>query len=398
MLRVTLLGFLLVSLASGPAFAQAQREDPSALAAMRFGPLALTPTIALRDVGLDSNVLGQAESDPEFTMSLVPGAEAWLRVGRLRFSSKTEVEWLYFQETASQRAFSISETAGISVPLAYLTPYVEGVYENTKRRQSAEVDFRLRQRTTGWAGGATAFPGPRTDLDFQYRRSELRFEDELPGGVFFAPGLNRDNEAVQLQGRYALTALTRLVVRVIAERDRFVVSPVRDSDSWSLLPGLEFKPSALVSGTAFVGYRKFDTLAPGQPDFEGVVAAVDLKYVARDMTKIEARASRNVEYSFEPVEPFYIQTEWHLTLTQAISYEWDVRAQAGRVSLDFERFEQAELSGRVDRIWVYGVGMGRRFGIELRLGFDVLFTRRESELAGRSYEGYKVGGSVTYGY
>jgi len=396
--RAAALGFLLVSVAFAPAAAQVPRDDPSALAAMRFGPLALTPTLALRDVGLDTNVLGQPESDPEFTMAFVPGADAWLRLGRLRFGSKTELEWLYFQETANQRAFSVTETATMSLPLSYVAPYVTGVYENTKRRQNAEIDFRLRQKTTAWAAGVTMYPGPRTDVDLQYRRSELRFDDELPGEVFFAPGLDRDNAAVQAEARYAVTPLTSAVARIIVERDRFVRSPIRDADSWTVLPGFDFRPSALISGTAFVGYRKFDSLAPGRPDFAGLVASVDLKYVARDMTKVEARAARNVEYSFEPAEPFYVQTDWHLTLTQAVSYEWDVRAQAGRVSLDFERFEGAALSGRVDRIWVYGVGMGRRFGIELRVGIDVLFTRRESELAGRSYEGYKVGGSVTYGY
>ncbi len=398
MFRASLLGFLLVSLAPVPALAQAQREDPSALAAMRFGPLALTPTIALRDVGVDSNVLGQAESDPEFTMSLVPGAEVWLRVGRLRFSSKTEVEWLYFQETASQRAFSVTQSGTVALPLAYFTPYVVGTYENTKRRQSAEIDARVRQRTTGWSSGLTVYPGPRMDVDLQYRRSEIRFDDEEIGGAFFAPALDRDSESALIEVSYAVTALTRVVTRFAVERDRFVLASTRNADSWSVLPGVEFKPSALISGTAFLGYRRFDVLAPGQPDFEGLVASVDLKYVARDMTKIEVQASRNVEYSFEPVQPFFLQTEWDVVLTQAVSYEWDVRAQGGRVTLDYKGAQPGAPTDRRDRLWVYGVGMGRRFGIELRVGVDVLFTRRESELAGRSYEGYKVGGSVTYGY
>ena len=72
--------FLFVFLLARPGAAQGQREDPSVLASMRFGPLALTPTIAIRDVGVDTNVLGLPEWNPEFTMSFVPGVRAWLTI------------------------------------------------------------------------------------------------------------------------------------------------------------------------------------------------------------------------------------------------------------------------------------------------------------------------------
>ena len=293
---------------------------------------------------------------------------------------------------------SITETGKAELLLAYLTPYVSGTYDNAKRRPNAEIEFRVRQKTTGWAGGATVYPGARTDIDLQYRAEQLRFDDESLPEVGLGAALDRDTETAQVEVRYAVTALTSIVTRIEVEQDRFVRSPFRDADSWSVLPGLEFKPSALIAGTVFVGYRKFDILETTLPDYEGLVASVDLKYVARDTTKIEGAVSRNVEYSFEPAQPFFVQSEWRLTLTQAITYDWDVRAQAGRTKLDYEQVDLAPLSGRVDRLWVYGVGIGRRFGIELRVGVDVMFTRRESDLPGRNYEGWKIGGSVTYGY
>lgn len=378
--------------------AQAQREDPATLAAFQVGPLALTPTFALREVGVDTNVLGRPQGDADFTMTFVPGIDAWLRVGRLRFSSQTDLEWVYFQENVDQRGFSVAETGKVEVVLAYLTPYVSGTYDNTKKRQSAELDVRVRTRTTGWAGGVTVFPGPRTDVDLRYRAEALRFDDASPEEVILGASLDRDSTAAELEVRYGVTALTKLVTRVIVEQDRFTQAAFRDADSWTVLPGLSLQPSALISGSAYVGYRRFETLDPAMPDFEGVVASVDLKYVARDMTKVEALLSRNVEYSFEPAQPFFVQSDWRVTLTQAISYDWDLRAQAGRARLDYEAVDAAPLSGRVDYLSVYGGGVGRRFGTEVRIGFDVVYTRRESGLPGQSYAGWKVGGSMTYGY
>lgn len=393
------LSFLLVCLTTPLwAAAQGQGEDPAALAAFQVGPLALTPTFALRDVGVDTNVLGRPEGEADFTMTFVPGLDAWLRIGRLRLSSETELEWLYYRKTVSQRGFSVMETGKAELLLSYLTPYVSGTYDNTKRRQSAELDVRVRQRTTGWAGGVKVYPGARTDIGLEYRSERVRFDDEDLGGILLGASLDRDSEVAAFEVKYAVTALTRVVTRVMIEQDRFTRAAFRNSDSWSVLPGLEFRPSALVAGTAFVGYRKFETLDPTLPDFEGVVASVDLKYVARDMTKIQGLVSRNVEYSFEPEQPFYVQSEWRLELTQAITYDWDVKAQAGRTKLDYEQVAGAPLSGRVDYLWVYGGGIGRRFGIELRVGFDVAYTRRKSALPGRNYEGWRFGGSVTYGY
>jgi hypothetical protein len=358
----------------------------------------MTPRFALRDIGIDTNVLAQPEGETDFTMALAPGLDAWLRVGRVRLSSKSDLEWQYFRQNVGQRGFSLAETGKAELLLAYLTPYVIGQYDDTKRRQTAELDARVRQKTTGWTGGTTMFLGPRTDLDVQFRRERIRFGEDADDGPGLAQALDRETEAVQVEAKYAVTALTRITTRFVRERDRFDGARFRDADSWAVLPGLEFKPSALVSGTVLVGYRAFDMLDATLPDFQGLVASVDVKYVARDMTKVEALVSRDVEYSFEPAQPFYVESLWRLTLTQAISYDWDVRGQVGRTTLDYDRVEGAPFSGRVDRLWTYGVGFGRRFATDVRIGLDILRARRTSDVPGRDYEGWKFGGSITYGY
>ena len=150
--------------------------------------------------------------------------------------------------TGGTRTNVVAAHARADLLLAYLTPYVTGIYDNTKRRQTSEFDARVRQKTTGYSVGAIIYPGPRTDIEVVGRWEEYRLGEGDLGGVILADQLDHDNRAAEVKVGYAVTSLTRLVTRIVAEEDRFLYSPIRDSDSWSVRPGLEFKASALVSG------------------------------------------------------------------------------------------------------------------------------------------------------
>jgi hypothetical protein len=52
----------------------------------------------------------------------------------------------------------------------------------------------------------------------------------------------------------------------------------------------------------------------------------------------------------------------------------------------------------MDRVVTAGLGGGRHLGEDVRVGVDLHHERRESPVAGRSYSGYRVGGTLTYGY
>jgi hypothetical protein len=136
-----------------------------------------------------------------------------------------------------------------------------------------------------------------------------------------------------------------------------------------------------------------------------VISDVELSYLAADLLRITATVTRDVEYSFEPVEPYYVSTGTQLSLVQALGTVWDVVGRVGRTSLAYERLEglpasvaTASSRARVDRIVVVGGGLGRRLGSDIRVGVDVDRAARRSDAANRSYEGIRVGGSVTYGF
>jgi hypothetical protein len=163
------------------------------------------------------------------------------------------------------------------------------------------------------------------------------------------------------------------------------------------MPGLEFRPSALISGTAFVGYRRFRTLNPTVPDYAGVVASVELKYVALDAFRIVGQVKRDIDYSLDLSEPFFVSTSVGADVTQMLGVSWDVVARLRRGTLAY-RAGTAGGTGRVDRVRLLGLGVGRRLGDDLRVGIDVDQVVRTSALAARTFAGIRVGGSLTYGY
>ena len=66
----------------------------------RFGPLSLKSTIALTNIGIDTNVFNAASSDDpqsDFTMTFTPVTDLWLRMGRTWISGRIDVDWVYYQ-------------------------------------------------------------------------------------------------------------------------------------------------------------------------------------------------------------------------------------------------------------------------------------------------------------
>ena len=391
----------LVSVA--PAFAQ---STPSAAAAeqarMHFGPLALDPKISLRDFGVDSNVNNDASSpQQDFTLKVVPAADAWLRMGRATLTSTTTVGWTYFHESSQQRSFDLGEEVRVEVGLVRFMPWVNAGYVDTRQRPNLEVDARVHQEIRSAGAGAVFNAGGRLQLHVDGLQRTLAFGSGRYGDSMLAAVLDRRERRVDASVRYALTPLTTLVVRTGTASMAFDQATVRNSHSISVVPGFEFRPAALISGKGFVGVKRFTGESASLPDFTGVVAEVDAAYLFREFTRFNVRASRDLEYSIDETQPYFVSTGGELSVTQALGTQWDVVGRIGRTQLDYRALESMvsdpAVRSRQDRVMLYGVGIGRRLRSEIRIGVDVNHLRRNSVISTRGYSGTRIGGSITYG-
>lgn len=376
--------------------------DPAEDAKVHLGPLALTPRFALRNLGVDSNVFNTADSPTkDFTATFGPGVDSWLRIGRARLSTQTLVEWTYFRKADEQRALNTTQLARLELDLATLIPYVKGGVISTRQRPNLEIDDRVRQQRTTTGAGSRVRLGGRSRLDVDLLRERIDFGSGSAGDAGLTAALNREVAEGSVAFQVDLTPLTTLVVRTGMSYDVFEFARVRDSSSVTVLPGLEMKPSALISGKAFVGVRRFNAKSEIVPDFTGVVASVDVGYVMRESTRFGVKVDRNLDYSFQADRPYYVATTANFDVKQALGYTWDVVGRVGRARLAYRGLAGdagADADGQRDLITTFGIGFGRRLGESIRVGIDIDHGRRQSDAAFRGYEGFKVGGSVTYGY
>jgi hypothetical protein len=208
--------------------------------------------------------------------------------------------------------------------------------------------------------------------------------------------LDRDAATFGLSVRHDVTPLTTWTVEGEQQHDRFVQSPDRDADALRIVTGFEFKPFALISGKAVIGYRRFNTASPAVPDYTGPVASADLGYVLR-ATRVTLRVERDVTYSFEALEPYYLLTNLGFTVTQRLTRGWDAVGRAAGQVLDYKAVGGLTAPERTDRGRQVGGGVGYHVGEIMRLGFDTEFVSRRSPITNRSYDGWRSGLSITYG-
>ncbi len=379
----------------------AQEWAPGDDARFQHGPLRLTPTVALRNLGADSNVFNEVDAEhPEsdFTATLTPAAAMWLNLGRLRLASHHSMDLVYFHTHSDQRSTGTSHDVRLEAPLTRVTPWVSAGMLSTRDRPGYEIDVRARRVENTLGAGADWNPGGRTSVSLGVRRNALTFEpDERFAGTWLRQILDRRVESLDLIVRRKLTPLTTLAVLTSHGRERFVFFAIRDGDSLRLTPGLEF--DSRIRGSVRIGYRQTNFLSPLMPDFSGLVASADVSYDVLSGTKVDLGATRDLVYSYEVEQPYYVQAGFNGTVTQHLVSVWDVQGRLARQRLTYQRqVDGARADGGVDRISTAGVGVGYHLSTDVRLGLNLDLHRRRSHTALRDYQRRTIGASLTYGF
>ena len=402
---------LVVCLVLSPLSALAQAPDPFTSAKVHIGPFAVNPSVALTNVGVDTNVFNDWENPrSDFTATMTSAADTWLRLGPARVNFKLSGSYVYFAQYSDQRSLGTTDSARVELPLVHLQPWAEGSFLTARERPGYEIDLRLRRTGTAVSGGVDVPVSNRTTLGVALKRARTDYNSgETYLGYSVSETLNRTTTTATASLRFALTPLTKVLLDVESVRERFEFSTIRDSDGFRVVPGIVFAASALINGSAHVGFRRLKMLTPGMPDYTGPVALVDLGYTLKGSTRFSVQLSRDVAYSYEPTEPFYLLTGVTGSVSQAIGGPWSVSARAGLQRLAYQPVDQSLLTllgvtdpqgliGHTDIVHLYGTGIGYKLGPSTLLGINVDYSTRSSVLYSRQFQGLRIGSSVTYGF
>ena len=274
-------------------------------------------------------------------------------------------------------------------------------YTNTRERPGYEIDTRAPRTEVGLLAAVEGKVLSRTFVGVRVQRQTFDFDDSATfADALLRIELNHVTTSAAVTLRQQLTPLTSIEFSGTRAEDAFEFSPLRNSVSSSFNGTVTFDPLALIRGSASFGVRDFKPDSPDVPGFTGGIMAIDLSYVLLDSTRFAVRAARDIQYSFDITEPYYLQTGFDASVAQRIYGSVDAVVRFNEQWLAYrERAGVPQLSpDRTDRVHAYGVGVGYHFGLDLRLGFNVDNMRRNSDVDLRTYEGLKYGAALTYGF
>ena len=402
---------LLVALAV-PAAAAEQTSWSSAVddvresARVHAGPFYATPTLQVKNVGVDGNVFNAA-GDPrsDFTFTVAPKADLWVPVARralVQAAVATDLVW--YATYSAERSIDPQLNLRGELYLQRLMLFGEGAYLNTRQRPNHEIDLRSRHLEDGLTAGVGLRLTPKFSIEVAGRQTRTRYDaDATFDGTSLQRTLNRDSEELEITGRHRLTSLTSIGVRGDIVHDTFMYSPLRDSRSYRVMPGVEFKPRALVNGSAYVGYRKFTPTAPrAVQQFSGLVADLGLSYTLLGATTFGVSYRRDLTYSYEELQPFFVDGSVGASVRRAIGRRFDAL-----VSMDRHGYAYHDMTigdqpvadpPRIDVTWNYAASIGYRINRNGHVGFGVAYWQRESTTESfRDYDNLRIGTSVTFG-
>jgi hypothetical protein len=387
-----------VSASAAPARAQTQAPEAIETMPIHFGALGLRPSISITNVGNDSNVFNEAEHPQEdFTATVVPRLVARVRGGRMTLSYGSAADMVYFKKFTSERSVNANTDIRLDADLGRVQPYASIGWVATKERLNAEVDVRTPRSQRALAGGLRVLMASRTALLVSGRRFTLDFDEgALFKGVDLSRTLNSQADSVDASLQLLLTPLTTFSMTTSLQRDRFEAAPERDSDTLRLLPALQFDPTTLIRGSVAVGYRRFRPLTPALPDYSGLLVQAGLGYTMLARTKFDLDLARDVQYSFEDDEPYYLSTGGRLTVTHQLVGPLDLQAFGGGQTMAY-RQSGTPTDVRRDQVRSYGGGAGYRLRNNMRFGVTWETNRRQSALNDRDYVRRRIYASLIYG-
>jgi hypothetical protein len=399
---VLLLGALVPALA-----ASAEKRKRPGL--YRLGPIYVTPRLQLKNAGVDTNVF-QTARDPvrDDVVVLSPRLDGVVPVGRrLRITGLTYLELAYYRRQGEERSVDYYGEARAELELRPLTLFGGGGGGQFTQRFSIDVDERLPRQEAHAYAGATWRIGRRLSATAEGRADLVDFA----AGVFRLGGdveraMDRRTLAGSGQLRIQLTTLTAFLVSAEAREDFFFSQPrtfPRVRRSYRALGGFETAERAAVSGKLLAGVRQFPgTLADGSPPYLGPALAADLVLPVRGRVRLRAVAERDVLFASSLVEigpvryrnAFVLhryQGEALVDLPLRLLVVVTGGVEESRYLLPYPYLSPRVLSDRVDRRWMAGASLVRRFGEGVRIGGHVTWTRRVSSLPLFSYEGVRYG-------
>jgi hypothetical protein len=398
--RVVAMTTALAGLVASPGVVSAQITSPPLPSRSLFqtGPLTFYPALTINDAGFDRNVLGDHVAPREdYTYTVTPRLQAALPMGPSRLIGTGSAGFVYFRTLKEQQTVNGFASARFDTPKGRARPFGEVYFARTRERSDVDILQRVRRMQSGGSAGLDLQLSAVTALTGWVQRTDTAYDDkERYLGVDLATELNHRSQLVAAGTRLFVTPLTTIVAAVEYEQHRFDRTLLRDANSLRIVPTIELASGAFITGRFAAGYRDFTPLNPALPRYRGFVANARASYTLLGATRFDLEADRDVDFSFDGTQPYFLQSGARVTISQRIVGPLELVVVGGRRRVEYQADEAITLP-QTDRIVETGAGFAVRVNDDVRLTFvyDRL-DRQSNGRFGREFERRRVLGSLTF--
>ncbi|MGQ9800352.1 MAG: outer membrane beta-barrel protein [Candidatus Saccharicenans sp.] len=281
-------------------------------AAWKFGPLRIQPLLIIREAGYDSNIYYHPEAVSDFWLTAGPGAEAYLMLKkRLIVHVYESPQYVYFFKTERERTWNNYLNGDISLSLKRILLTVGGSLNRARERWNTEIDIRPRRTEKG--GFVSLLYQRSYRVSFEVRAARIDYDYESIDYDSVNIGERLSHLETYWSGRFYYRLNPRVQFFLEGEWGQYDFksqTSLGDSRSRTFSSGFEFSPAGRIRGRIRLGYKQFDTLEEGLPDFQGLVGDTSVSWTLFRPLVLRGSYRRDVNFSVWSRNPYYVGNSW----------------------------------------------------------------------------------------
>jgi hypothetical protein len=377
----------------------------------RAGNLRANVAFQLRDAGYDSDIyycfFGETVPDSS-------GSAGFPVQLLLSLSKKVVLEvydaprYDFYLKTKTERAWNNTLRSQIHFVLTRVYFRVGGEMADNRRRLSQELDINIREKTKRVDSLLLWQASRSTSLAMLYDRTDFDYGDVLYHGESLGETLNRKVDSLEFAWFVHSNPRFRFFTDGQYANYDFggAVSQVKNTRSYAAFAGFvsviqEESPhqTGRIDGYARLGYMKFDVLAPGQPDGDGLVGDVDLSVGIFRLTNARLYFSKGFEFSIYTGATFYAERNFGGGITRLLSRRTSVSYDLTFGQSSYPRLgeEEGPFSGVLYRFTTHRLYLSSSLSRFFRVSLTGTMGRRVTAETGQAWKRYIIALSLDYG-
>lgn len=280
--------------------------------AWRFGPLRIQPAIFIREAGYDSNIYYQPQPVSDFWLTAGPAADAYLMVKkRIIIHMFESPQYVFFLKTKRERTWNNYFNGDVSISLNRFLLTIGGSLNNARERWNTEIDIRPRRKEEGGFISFLYQKSYRLSFELNVRKVNYNYESIEYGSINIHDRLSHLEDYLSAKLYYRLNPRIQFFLEgQWGSYDFKNPASLGNSKSQTIYSGFEFSPAGRIQGQIRIGYKRFETLSPGLPDFRGLVGDTSVSWELLRPLVLRGSFRRDVDFSIWYDNPFYVGSNW----------------------------------------------------------------------------------------